>query len=196
MTRLLAAIAMIALGACASSPPSRFYTLGSAQAPATGTATTSVGIGPVTIPGVVDRPEIVVTVGDNEVWLDEFNRWASPLGEAIAIAVAENVGAALGTPRVSAAAAADTDLRVAIEVQRFESVPGSHALLDALFTVRRTADGRALSGRTTAREAAGTKSYEALAAAHSRALDRLSRDIASTARDLLAQPARAAPPNR
>ena len=54
----------------------------------------SIVVGPVAIPAVVDRPEIVVTVGDNEVWLDEFNRWASPLGEAIALATAENLGGA------------------------------------------------------------------------------------------------------
>jgi hypothetical protein len=44
--------------------------------------------------------------------------------------------------------------------------------------VARTKDGRARTGRTTVREAAPDKSYEALAAAHSRAVARLSRDIA------------------
>jgi hypothetical protein len=40
-------------------------------------------------------------VGDNEVWLDEFNRWASPLGEAIAIATAEDLGGLLSTARAT-----------------------------------------------------------------------------------------------
>ena len=47
-----------------------------------------------------------------------------------------------------------------------------------VFIVARTKDGRVRTGRTTVREAAPDKSYEALAAAHSRAMARLSRDIA------------------
>ena len=106
----------------------------------------AVVVGPVAIPAVVDRPEIVVTVGENEVWLDEFNRWASPLADAIALATAENLAVALATQRVTLLAqtsGTDADYRVAIEVQRFESAPGSHALLDAVYSVRRTSDGDA-----------------------------------------------------
>ena len=81
------------------------------------------------------------------------------------------------------------DYRVAIEVQRFESTPGSHALLDAVYSVRRSADGATLSGRTTKREAVSDKSYEILAAAHSRAVARLADDVAAAVRGLAAQPA-------
>lgn len=182
----------LALAGCASSPPSRFFTLSGAPAPAAPSSTLSIVVGPVTIPAVVDRPEIVVTVGSNEVWLDEFNRWASPLADAIAVATAENLGAALATSRATSLvqSAVDADYRAAIEVQRFESAPGAYALLDAVFTVRRTADGRSSTGRTTAREAVTDKSYEALAAAHSRAVARMAADIAAATRALAAQPAR------
>jgi uncharacterized lipoprotein YmbA len=137
----------------------------------------------------VDRPEIVVTVGANEVWLDEFNRWASPLADAIAVATAENLRAQLATSRATSLvqSAVEADYRVSIEVQRFESAPGSAALLDAVFTVRRTADARTSTGRTTARETPSDKSYEALAAAHSRALSRLAGDIAAATRAFPAQ---------
>jgi len=155
-------------------------------------------VGPVTIPAVVDRPEIVVTVGDNEVWLDEFNRWASPLGEAIAIATAEDLGGLLSTARATSIvqSATDADYRVSLEVQRFQSAPGSYALLDAVYTVRRTADGRSATGRTTARETPADKSYDALAAAHSRAVARLAADIAAATRSLAAQAPRPAAANR
>lgn len=198
MSRSSIALLALALAACASSPQSRFYTLSGAPAPASPSSTLSIAVGPVTIPAVVDRPEIVVTVGDNEVWLDEFNRWASPLAEAIAVATAENLSAALATARATSLvqSATEADYRVSVEVQRFESVPGSHALLDAVFTVRRTADGRAATGRTTVRESTADKSYEALAAAHSRAVARLARDIADTTRAAAAQAPRPASPNR
>jgi uncharacterized lipoprotein YmbA len=189
MKRLATVLAALALAACATSPPSRFYTLSGAPAPSAPSSALSIVVGPVTIPAVVDRPEIVVTVGANEVWLDEFNRWASPLADAIAVATAENLRAQLATSRATSLvqSAVEADYRVSIEVQRFESAPGSAALLDAVFTVRRTADARTSTGRTTARETPSDKSYEALAAAHSRALSRLAGDIAAATRAFPAQ---------
>ncbi len=97
------AIACAAIGlaaGCGTSPPSRFYTLGPTAAPAASTSTLVVAVGPVTIPAVVDRPEFVVNTGPNEVKIDDFNRWAAPLQDGLSRAVAENLVALLGTPRV------------------------------------------------------------------------------------------------
>jgi uncharacterized protein len=172
---------------CGSTPASRFYTLGAASAPAPTTSNLSVVVGPVSVPAVVDRPQIVVTTGPNQVRLEEFNRWASPLQNNISRVVAENLVAMLGTPRVilfSQPLGVDADYRAAIEVQRFESAPGEAASLDAVWTVSRTKDGKSQTGRTTVREVASDKGYDELAAAHSRGLARLSRDIADAVRAL------------
>jgi uncharacterized protein len=165
---------------CGSTPASRFYTLSAANAPAATSSNLSMVVGPVSVPAVVDRPQIVVTTGPNQVRLEDFNRWASPLQNNISRVVAENLVAMLGAPRVtlSQSLGADADYRAAIEVQTFESAPGEAATLDAVWTVRRTKDGRTETGRTTVREALQEKGYDALAAAHSRGLARLSRDIA------------------
>ena len=79
---------------------------------------------------------------------------------------------------------------MAIEVQRFESIPGGSALVDALWRVRRVKDGASASGRTTVRENVTDRGYDALAAAHSRAVARLSRDVADAIRTLAPSPAR------
>jgi uncharacterized protein len=172
---------------CGSTPASRFYTLSAGAAPAVTPSNISVAVGPVSVPAVVDRPQIVVTAGPNQVRLEEFNRWASPLQNGIARVVAENLVAMLGTPRVtlsSQALSSEADYRAAIEVQSFESMLGEAAVLDAVWTVRRAKDGKAQTGRTTVREPVQEKGYDALAAAHSRALARLSRDIADAVRAL------------
>ncbi|HTP99612.1 MAG TPA: PqiC family protein [Casimicrobiaceae bacterium] len=190
------AAALALLAGCAATPPSHFYTLSGPEAPRAAASALVVAVGPVTVPGVVDRPEVALTVGENEVWFDEFNRWASPLADAIAIATAQNLAADLNAPRVTTLGQAPTggaDFAVAIEVQRFESVQGSYALLDAVYSVRRSADGRTTLGRATVREAASDKSYEALAAAHSRAVARMSRDIAQALRGIAAQSATTPP---
>lgn len=185
----LCAIALLAAG-CSTSP-SRFYTLSRAPTPAAPVADTSLNVsvvvGPVSIPAIVDLPQIVVSTGANSVSLDEFNRWASPLQSNISRVVAENLVTLLGTPRVSQFQQSlnlDADYRVAIEVQSFDSALGDAAALNAVWIVRRSKDGKSQTGRTTVREPTGTAGYDALAAAHSRALARMSQEIADAVRGL------------
>lgn len=184
---LLCALAALATG-CATTPTSRFYTLSAAAAPARISSNLSVIVGPVSVPAVVDRPQIVVDMGANQVRLEEFNRWAAPLSENIARVVADNLARMLGTPRVNLLAqtsSADADYRAAVDVQSFQSAPGKAATLDAIWFVRRTADGKVETGRTTVRETVQENGYDALAAAHSRAIARLSQDIADAVRTIV-----------
>jgi uncharacterized lipoprotein YmbA len=177
-------IFIVAVG-CGSSPPARLYTLSAVGGPATTPMNVSVAVGPVAVPVVVDRPQFVITTGANQVALDEFNQWASPLQNNISRVVAENLIGMLGTPRVtlfSQTLGGDVMYRAGIDVQRFESMPGEAAILDAFWTVRRSRDGASQMGRTTVREAAAEAGYAALAAAHSRAIARLSQDIANAVR--------------
>jgi uncharacterized protein len=192
MIRAIAAIAvgwtLAVLSVGCASAPSHLYTL-STSAAATAISDPSLSklvivIGPVSIPAIVDVPQIVVHTGPNQVSQNEFNRWASPLKDNIARVVAANLSAMLGTSRVSSALNIDADYRVAIDVQTFESAPGDAATLSALWTVRRVKDGKTDTGSTSDREPVSLKSYEALAAAHSRALSRLSADIAEAIRAL------------
>jgi len=184
---LMICTALVLATGCASTPPSRFYTLSAVTGPAAPPSSISVAVGPVSVPADVDRPQFVVSTGPNQVELDEFNRWAAPLQNGISRVVAENLVMMLGTPRVTLypqTLSADADYRAAIEVQSFESAPGEAAMLDAVWTVRRMKDGKTETGRTTVREPAREKGYDALAAAHSRAMGRLSGDIAAAIRAL------------
>jgi uncharacterized lipoprotein YmbA len=171
---------------CAS-PRSDFYTLNPLAKPAAGSAGYSVAVGPVSVPEIVDRPQIVVRTGPNQVAVDEFNRWGSPLKDAIARVVAANLASMLGTPHVSVfpgPTASGARYRVVMEVMAFDSAPGESAALDAVWVVRSAKDGASRAGRTTAREAVQEKGYTALAGAHSRALEKLSADIAGAVQAL------------
>ena len=204
--RMALGAGLAALTGCAATPPARFYALAAAAVPGAAMPDADVVVGPVSIPAVVDRPEIVVSLAANEVWLDEFNRWAAPLADNIALATADNLHALLGATKVRLAAqtaGGAGGYRVAIEVQRFESEPGTAAVLDAVWTVRRVADGATTSGRTTLREPTNGAGYAALAAAHSRALAQLGRAIAQAVRQLApaaansaAEPVAATAPSR
>ncbi|MEW6720900.1 MAG: PqiC family protein [Thermodesulfobacteriota bacterium] len=164
---------------CAT-PRSEFYTL-HAPAAAPGASAPRVAVGPVSIPSLVDRPQIVVRTGPNRVFIDEFHRWGSPLRDDIARVVAGNLASLLE--------ASSGAYRVRIDVTAFDSVPGEAAVLEAAWTVRAEgSDGDrsrpSRSGRTAVREPVKGEGYEALAAAHSRALEVLSKEIAEAVRTL------------
>ncbi|HKN02167.1 MAG TPA: PqiC family protein [Candidatus Binataceae bacterium] len=181
----LISIAFVAAAAagCGSTAPSRFYTLVSTATPGVAPAAhDSVMVGPVSIPEAVDRPQFVVQVAPNRVDIEEFNRWAAPLNDGIARAVAGDLAALLGTPDVAIAPLANfsPDYRVTIDVQRFEATVGQGVLVEAVWAVHKTASGETRSGRTAAQESAQGQGFDALAAAYSRALTKVSRDIAAT----------------
>jgi hypothetical protein len=183
---LAALLAVAALAGCGSSPKSHFYTLNSGTPPASAPAAASysVGIGMVTVPDVVDRPQIVTRSGANQVTIDEFARWAEPLKSDIARVIAANLMRELPGALVSTypqSANIDADVRVGIDVLRFESVPNDAATIEVLWTVK-PAKGAARSGRAVVREATGGAGYDALVAAHSRALDAVSKNIAAAVR--------------
>jgi uncharacterized lipoprotein YmbA len=139
-------------------------------------------VGPVSVPPALNRAQIVVTTAAHQVSIDGFNRWAAPLQDDIGRVVADNLAAILGTPHVtlfSNSPGAEVDYRVQIEVHNFESSPGKEAALDALWTVRRMKDGKWQAGRSSVRESVHEDGFEGMAAAHSRAIARLSQDIAS-----------------
>jgi uncharacterized lipoprotein YmbA len=181
---LIAFVAATAVG-CSASAPARFYNLDSTAKPdGSPAARAAVMVGPVSIPASVDQPEFVVQVAPNRVEVEEFNRWVAPLSDGIARAVAGDLTVLLGTPDVATTPLVNFNPSywVTIDVQRFDSIPGQEALLEAVWTVRRTTGGETRSGRTLARETVQGDGFDALAAAHSRALAKMSGDIAAAIR--------------
>ena len=184
---LVVGCGLVAMAVGCGSSPEHFYTLSSTATPSSAASKLSIAVGPVSIPAAVDRPQIVVNTSANQVSIDDFNRWAAPLQDNITRVVAENLVVLLGTPRVTLfppALNSDVDYRVQIEIRTFESTQGKSASLDAVWTVRRTKDGRIETGRTSVREPISDGSFDALAAAHSRGVAKLSQDIADAVREL------------
>jgi hypothetical protein len=175
-TALLLGIAL-ALSACGSTGgKERFYTLNAPEPPAAAENAPSVAVTSVTVPDLVDRPQIVVRAGPNQVGMSEQARWAEPLRGAIARVVSANVAAAMNGK--VAPQRGDPDYRITLDVQRFESTLGDSVLIDAVWSVTPKSGERKV-GRTVAREKAGGPDYDRLAAAHSAALAAVSKEIAA-----------------
>jgi uncharacterized lipoprotein YmbA len=173
-----------ATAACSRSPRVTFYTLEPASRVETATAggnAPAVSVGPVTLPEVVDRPQLVMRVAPNRVEILESHRWAEPLKSEIPRLIAENLQQLLGSNRVSSYlqhAGLEADFRVLLDIQRFESSPGEAVTVEAVWSLRRAAGGTAKTGRSLVRESVDAVGYDPLVAAYGRALLAVSRDLA------------------
>lgn len=184
---MLAVCLTAVFAGCSRSPRVTFYTLepGARIEAAAASAVPAVAVGPVTLPEVVDRPQLVVRVAANRVEILETHRWAEPLKSEIPRLVAENLGRMLGSSRVSTYAqhsGADADYRVLLDIQRFEASLGQAVTIEAVWTLRHGAGGAPKTGRSLVREPVGGPGYDSLVAAYGRALLAVSGDLAQAIR--------------
>jgi len=95
---LLAAAAATLMSGCASTPQAKFYTLGARPAQEnaqTAPARLSISIDAVTVPELVDRPQMVVRIDATQVRIDEYARWAEPLKSQITNVLVADLAQAL-----------------------------------------------------------------------------------------------------
>ena len=187
---ILTSLVVCCLAGCGRSPQTTFYTLTPTVAVSETSKLTaaapSVAIASVTLPELVDRPQLVVPDAGSKVVILETVRWAEPLKSAIPRLLAENLSRLLGSDQVSyypQHAAYAPDYRIFVDIQRFETT-GATVVVDALWSIRTTQAGKPVTGRSRITEPAGTAEYEALTAAYSKAVAAVSRELAQAVRSL------------
>jgi uncharacterized protein len=183
--------ASLMVGGCASQP-SRFYLLSAlpntdmAAADMPGEQGPTLGVGPVTLPRYLDRPQIVTRASPYEIKLAEFDRWAEALDINFSRVLAENLALLLPTARVVTSPwprATPIDYQITVDVAHFLSQVGGESLLIADWTLFKGEGQHALmTGRSRFNAAAGGLDYAAIVAAMSQTVASLSREIATTVR--------------
>ncbi len=181
---------MVILAGCASSYSSRFYQLNAPQSTASVASDVSpchgmvVAIGPVRIPDYLDRPQIVTRSGKNELKLSEFDRWAGSLESDIGRVLVEDISSILPPDCASvlywtsySESQVPASYRVEVNVDRFEGTLGDSVLLKAQWKVYAHDRSLLMKKESKISKQLNGSSYDALVAAMSGALERLSRDI-------------------
>jgi uncharacterized lipoprotein YmbA len=181
------------MAAGCASQPSRFYLLSAVPSPETaplGTSTEqgpTIGVGPVTLPRYLDRPQIVTRTSPYELKLAEFDRWAEALDANFARVLAENLSFMLPSARVAMSPWPRTttiDYQITVDVSHFLTQVGGDSLLIADWVLFKGEGQEVLrSGRSRLSASPAGQSYAAIVAAMSQAVSSLSREIASTIRD-------------
>jgi uncharacterized lipoprotein YmbA len=149
----------------------------------------SIGVGPVEIPEMLDRPQIVTRSGPNKLNIDEFNRWAGRLDENFARVLAQNISSLLGTDQVAVypwQADFKPRYRIPMKIRYFEGQWGKDVLLEAVWSVASQQRKQTNSVRKSVikEPLSPEPDYEALVAAHSRAIAQLSREIVKEIQNL------------
>ena len=186
---------LLLTGCGSNSPKVAYYTLNplagmqSEVKPSATDQKLSIGVGPVEIPEILDRPQIVTRSGPNKLNVDEFNRWAGRLDENFARVLADNVSVLLGTDQVAVypwQTEFKPDYRVLLEIRYFEGQWGQDVLLEAIWSLAHQQSKQTSAIRKSLiKEPLPTEpDYEALVAAHSRAIAQLSREIVKEIQNL------------
>jgi uncharacterized lipoprotein YmbA len=143
----------------------------------------AIGVGPVQLPGYLDRPELVTRAEVSQLDVDEYNRWAGGLESNLLRALGDNLGTRLATPRVvvyPTDAPFPLDYRVTLDVQEFEGRPGHELVLRVRWVIRASDPGRGpWSGQSLIRRPLSGGGVEALVAGHDEAVGELADTIAS-----------------
>jgi uncharacterized lipoprotein YmbA len=176
---------LLGLGACASTP-SHFYVLNTLSASETVPATVAaqspvVGVGPITLPKYLDRPQIVTRASRNQLALGEFDRWAEPLQDNVARVLAEHLARLIPTDHILLhpwTRSATVDYQVSMEVLQFDGWLGGESTLLALWNILDGAELPLLSQRASLNTPVGGREYEAMVVAMNQLLEWLSRDLA------------------
>jgi uncharacterized lipoprotein YmbA len=135
--RWFAIAASALIGACSSSPPTRFYTL-SETAPETHPASQP-GVGTVfiyrvTIPGEIDRPQLVRQMDANRLQIAEEDRWGAPLDEMIRRVLSGDLARRLP---LSPVANAGRQHLLSVDIREFYGDANCNVTLRAAWTPKR-----------------------------------------------------------
>jgi len=188
MTMLLVSVGVLAgIVGCGSTRPSSFYVLSAIERDAPDRATAegpALGIGPVTLPGYLDRPQMVSRSGRNALRIDEFHRWGEPLSESMTRVLGENLSRLLGSEKIAPFPWKGTvtpDYRAVVEVIRMERDAGGNFVFVARWIILDGGTGEVVTMRRFewSRAVADATDAEAMAAAASDGLAEMSREIAA-----------------
>lgn len=187
-SRLIPALLLLTLAACASSPSTRFFALdpSSAGAPAAAPgaedhdAAKPVKIDAVHIPPALDRDSMVRGESDNQLQISSRDRWAGDLGEMIRRVLTQDLAARLpGGMVIAPESPAPPSARgLVIDILTFQPQATGEVVLDADWTLVEGTQSNPVLRRSVHLTGAGASSAQGEAAAMSTLLGQLADSIA------------------
>ncbi|MCP4746811.1 MAG: membrane integrity-associated transporter subunit PqiC [Desulfobacteraceae bacterium] len=149
----------------------------------------NLGIGPVTLPEYLNRPQMIRQRKGNKIHASDFHQWAEPLQENITRVMAENLSKLTGVKFVHPfpwRSSIPIDTRVIVDIMQFVQDWDGRITLAAHWSIIDTKSKKTLKiqhSAITVKTANNT--YDKMAAAMSRALAMLSGEISDSLTQVL-----------
>ena len=173
------------LGACASAP-TNFYTLEAQSRPRVASSTSNakkplIGIGPLSMPALLDRRGIVTRADNNSVQIAEFDQWAAPLKDNVIDVLSKNVATLQPNAIIRAypwGVYGNVDYRVIIDISRFDTQLGKSVNLEASWAIMEEKNHTIVSnGQAKIEQPLNDASYNNAAQGLSKLLSELSQQL-------------------
>jgi uncharacterized lipoprotein YmbA len=188
LTVVLASAAILVSGCLGRSPSPSFYALTPVQDQVFSRRSSPVqnpviGIGPVKLADYLDESQIVTRTSDNQLVKAEFNRWVGSFKNNFMNVLADNLGSLLSTDRIYLypwRLSVPMDYQVTVDVVRCDGRLGDAAWLEARWSIFGGPEKKLLKTmRSNISETVSGPDYADLVAAQSRAVAKLSQEIAT-----------------
>jgi hypothetical protein len=154
-----------------------------------GPARLAIGVGPLRLPGYLDQNQMVTRITQHRITLSENDRWAEPLGDNMAHAVAQNLSMLLQVDGIAVhtwPGQQRPTYQVEIDVLSFETDTAGTAHLAARWALNEVTSRRMIAEREIRVTVSGAGiSTEQSVAALSKALGEFSVGIANAVREFV-----------
>ncbi|OQY44461.1 MAG: hypothetical protein B6240_10465 [Desulfobacteraceae bacterium 4572_87] len=180
---------------CAASPPTHFYLLSPLPGtqPSTGDTQdnrkTTIRVDAVSVPGYLDRNEIVTRVSENEIHLADLNQWGEPLRDNLTCILALNLSRLLPADQFAIfpfKSPSPVDYQIHIEIVQMDGTLDGDVRLVAQWSVLTGKEGKILVSRKSRFKAEKAPAdYDGLVGAESRLVEALSREIFESLQQIL-----------
>jgi len=171
--------------ACTSAPAVHFYVLETQSAvpvKADVAKKRIIGVGPVSIPALLERKQIVTRSDQNTVQIAEFHQWAAPLRDNITQVLTQNLAALQKSHVIRPypwSAYGSVNYRLVIDIERFDTRPGHSVNLEARWAIMDVKTKAIVSNhQSNIEHPLADPSYPATVKALSEVLDEFSRELA------------------
>lgn len=193
-------VCLITVWGCANTQPTHFYLLRAIQVPENSSmvetthSDISLGLGPISIPKYLERPQIVTRVSTHEINLAEFHKWAAPLKENVSRVLEEHLSAILATEGIVPYPwnrSKSPEYQLSLDIIQLDGIKNQEAILKVRWALARE-EGREVFYQKTSQfsEIIQGSEYEGVVEAMSRMFSTFSQEIADAMNALPRIPAK------
>ena len=157
----------------------RFYSLSSLPPAIVNPNPLRIGIGPVKIPRLLNRPQIISRKNQSEIEMAEFHQWGGSYKEELIQALSDNLSSLLKTENIEQypwKISFKPHYQVRINIERFDGQLGKNVVLKARWRLLKN-NQEILVKRAVINTPVANNSYNAYVSAQSKALITLSKRI-------------------